>query len=91
MAYEKENYEPLLADSETRSRIMSAKDGMTRPVEFRVYNQLDVAEKPIVATGALSENGEWLEAAFTMPDGQKVFRTYRYTELARKILADFKS
>jgi hypothetical protein len=91
MTYEKENYEPLLADSETRSRIMSAKDGMTRPIEFRVYNELDVSENPIVATGTLSENGEWLEAAFTMPDGQQVSRTYRYTDLARKILADFKS
>jgi hypothetical protein len=91
MAYDKDNYEPLLTDSETRSRIMSAKDGMTRPVEFRVHNEQDEAEEPIVATGTLSQNGEWLEAAFTMPDGQKVFRTYRYTELARKILADFNS
>jgi hypothetical protein len=94
--YDHLNYEPLLKDKHTRSEIMSAKNRALssstpkRPVQYKVYNELDESSEPLVATGALSSDGVWLDATFTMPDGKQGSRSYDYQELTTKILADFK-
>ncbi|HXT67212.1 MAG TPA: hypothetical protein VN657_10520 [Nitrospiraceae bacterium] len=89
------NYEPFLKEKSTRDQIMSAKNrelsraDPKRPIQFKVYNQLNDLEKPLLATGALSTDLVWLDARFTMPDGKLGFRAYDYQELTTKI-ADFK-
>ena len=88
------NYEPLLKDKDTRNQIMSAnriesRVDPRRPIQVRVYNELDKSETPLVATGALSKDFVWLDVTFTMPDGKVGFRTYDFKELTTKIDTDF--
>jgi hypothetical protein len=93
--YDQLDYEPLLKDKGTRSAIMRAKSqavhkaGPTRPIQVKLYSEVDESAEPLVATAVLSKDGVWLDVPFTMPDGTHGFCAYDYQELTTKI-AGFK-
>ncbi len=89
--YDQLDYEPLLKDKGTRLSIMRAKSqavhraGPTRPIQVKLYSEVDQSAESLVATCALSKDHVWLDVSFTMPDGKVSLRAYDYQDLLKTI------
>ena len=74
MTYDESNYALMWEDKDTRQEIRRAKRqaahraGPAGPLQVKVISIMDESAEPLRAKAALSADGTYLNATFTMPD-----------------------